>query len=317
MTLCTRLMTPSDGDEVAKLIFESLNAWNEKNRGFKLVSGTWEILRIFPRVYEALDPNCCVLVIETESRRIAGACFFHPRPTHTALGILAVHPDFYGNGIGSMLVKYVTDFTDQRRQPLRLVSGATNVDSFSLYSKHGFVPECFYQDVAVPVHQSFPVGAPAGTMIRDAVPEDVPAMTALETRISGLDREKDYRFFLQNADGIWNSSVMCQNGEVVGFMVSVCDPGSNMLGPGIAQTEEQAAALVRYELNKYQGHRPVVLIPSRAQRLRRALYDIGGKNCDLHISQVRLPDDADTKVTDYRFCNTSGIIFPTFMPESG
>ncbi|MDR0870949.1 MAG: GNAT family N-acetyltransferase [Planctomycetaceae bacterium] len=317
MSFSTRLMLPSDGDEVAELIFNSLNVWHEKNRGFKLVPGTWEILRIFPRVYEALDPNCCVTVVDTETNRIAGACFFHPRSTHTSLGILAVHPDFFGKRAGSMLVKYIADFTDRRNQPLRLVSGATNIDSFSLYSKFGFVPECFYQDVAVAMYHPVEVNAPDGTEIRDATPDDVPAIAALERRITGLDREKDYRFFLENTDKIWHTSVMTSSAGIIGVMASVCDPGSNMLGPGVAQTEEQAAALIRHELNAYHLHRPVVLIPSAAIKLRQALYDIGGKNCDLHISQVRQPGGKQAASGRPCFPPSSGLVFPTFMPESG
>ncbi|MDR0609768.1 MAG: hypothetical protein LBG58_06640 [Planctomycetaceae bacterium] len=52
-------------------------------------------------VYESLDPNCCVLVEEINSKRIAGSCFFHPRPRHVSLGILNTRPDFFGNGVAS------------------------------------------------------------------------------------------------------------------------------------------------------------------------------------------------------------------------
>jgi GNAT superfamily N-acetyltransferase len=308
MNFQTRLMLPADWDEVSQLIYQSLNVWYEKNRGFKLILGSWETMRVFPRVYESLDPNCCVLVEETNSRRIAGSCFFHPRSRHVSLGILNTHPDFFGYGVASKLLRYVTDLADKQGKPLRLVSGATNVDSFSLYNKAGFVPTCFYQDMILSVPAGgIPVDVPPGTVIRNATEADIPAMVALELELSGIEREQDYRFFLKNADGIWHVAVLIgSTGKLDGFLVSINDPGSNMLGPGVVRTEEQAAALIRFELNKHCGCSPVWLVPSRCRQLVEAMYVLGAKNCELHITQ--------TRGTEFP---QSGIVFPTFMPETG
>jgi len=308
LTFETRLMRLGDWNEVARLIHSSLNIWHEKNRGFRLVSGGWETMLIFPRVYEALDPGCCVLVEETSSKRIAGICFFHPRSTHVALGIMNTHPDFFGNGVASRMLKYIIDDADRRKLPVRLVSGATNVDSFSLYNKVGFVPTRFFQDMTVKVpEEGFDVAAPPGWTFRDATLDDIPAMVALEKELSHIEREKDYRFFLRNDGGIWHTSVLAgANGELGGFLVSVNDPGSNMLGPGVARDESLAAALVRGELNFHRGCSPVWLIPSCSRALVDAMYAIGAKNCELHITQV---------LGDYT--PETGIVFPTFMPETG
>lgn len=305
----TRLMESTDWDEVAQLIYKSLNVWHEKNRGQKLVSGPWETMRVFPRVYEALDPNGCVLIVEKSTERIAGSCFFHPRPRHVALGILNTHPDFFGHGVGSMLLRYVIDVAQKQGKPLRLVSGTTNLDSFSLYNRAGFVPTCLYQDMVVTVPETgFPVDAPEGLTIRDATQADIPEMVALELELSGIEREQDYRFALNNNDsGIWHTSVAIgPAGKIEGFLVSFYDPGSNMLGPGCVRTEEQGAALIRYELNQHQGCSPVLLVPCRRRKLIAAMYALGAKNCDLHASQV-LGEEYPQH----------GILFPTFMPETG
>jgi GNAT superfamily N-acetyltransferase len=308
LTFETRLMRVDDWNEVARLIHSSLNIWYEKNRGFRLVSGGWETMLVFPRVYEALDPGSCILVVETSSERIAGSCFFHPRSTHVALGIMNTHPDFFGNGVASRMLKYIIDDAARRKLPVRLVSGATNVDSFSLYNKAGFVPTRFFQDMIVKVPQEgFDVAAPPGWTFRDATADDVPAMVALEKELSHIEREKDYRFFLRNDGGIWHTSVIVNsNGDLGGFLVSVNDPGSNMLGPGVARDETLAAALVRGELNFHRGCSPVWLVPSCSRALVDAMYAIGAKNCELHITQV---------LGDYT--PETGIVFPTFMPETG
>jgi GNAT superfamily N-acetyltransferase len=301
-------MRVDDWNEVARLIHSSLNVWYERNRGFQLVKGGWETMLIFPRVYEALDPGCCILVEETTSKRIAGSCFFHPRSTHVALGIMNTHPDFFGHGVASQMLRYIIDEADRRQVPVRLVSGATNVDSFSLYNKAGFVPTRFFQDMTVKVPKSgFEVAAPPGWTFRDAVVEDIPQIVALEKELASIEREKDYHFFLRNNDGIWHMSVITgPNGELGGYLVSVADPGSNMLGPGLARDEALAAALVRGELNHHCGRSPVWLVPSTSRSLVDAMYAIGAKNCELHITQV---------LGDYT--PETGIVFPTFMPETG
>lgn len=304
----TRLMLASDWSEVAQLILVSLNVWYEKNRGCRLVNAGWETMLVFPRVYESLDPGCCVLVEETNSKRIAGSCFFHPRSTHVALGILNTHPDFFGKGVASRMVRYVIDEVAQRKLPVRLVSGATNVDSFSLYNRAGFMPTRFFQDMMVKVPQDgFDVAAPSDWTLREAIPDDIPQIVALERELSHIEREKDYRFFLRNDGNIWHMSVIVgASGQIGGFLASVNDPGSNMLGPGVARDEALAAALVRGELNHHRGHSPIVLIPSCSRSLVNAVYALGAKNCELHISQV---------FGDYT--PETGIVFPTFMPETG
>lgn len=308
LTFETRLMREDDWNEVALLIHSSLNIWYERNRGFKLVSGTWETMLIFPRVYEALDPNCCVLVEEKTTKRIAGACFFHPRSTHVALGIMNTHPDFFGYGVASKMLRYIINEADHRKVPVRLVSAATNVDSFSLYNRAGFVPTRFYQDMIVNVPENgFDIAAPPGWKFREATVDDIPQIVALERELAHIEREKDYHFYLRNEGNIWHMSVIVgPNGELGGCLASVNDPGSNMLGPGFARDEALAAALVRGELNFHRKCSPVWLIPSCARSLVKAMYAIGARNCELHITQV---------LGDYT--PESGIVFPTFMPETG
>jgi hypothetical protein len=218
------------------------------------------------------------------------------------------HPDFFGNGVASRMLRYIIDDAARRKVPVRLVSAATNVDSFSLYNKAGFVPTRFFQDMTVKVPEAgFDVALPPGWTLRDATTDDIPQIVALEKELSHIEREKDYHFFLRNDGSIWHASVLVSaEGQLGGFLVSVNDPGSNMLGPGLARNETLAAALVRGELNFHRGCSPVWLVPSCSRTLVDAMYAIGAKNCELHITQV---------LGDYT--PESGIVFPTFMPETG
>ena len=260
-----RLKESTDNAAVAALIRDSLNVWYREHMGVEECVASVEASSIFTRVYDALDPNCCVVAEDLETGRIAGSCFFHPRPTHVSLGIMNVSPDYFGQGIAAKLLAYIVDVAQRRNQTLRLVSSAMNLDSFSLYNRLGFVPRIFYQDMLLPSPaEGVEITVPEGTTLRDATRDDVPKIVELEMELLGVDRTKDYRFFVDNADGIWGVSVLEENatGASLGVMASVNDPGSKMIGPGAARNEAVANVLVRRELNRYRGEwSPVLLVP--------------------------------------------------------
>ena len=201
-----RRMEQNEWQEVADLIYESTNAWYMKNRGFKIFNGSRESTLLYCRVYETLDPGCTVIAVDRENGKIAGSCFIHPRPTHISLGIMNVHPDYFGCGISSKLLKYITDLGDTEGKIVRLVSSAMNLDSFSLYSKGGFKPVLFFQDMTLKVpDEGIACGiastVPQGVVIRDATQDDVPEVVALEKELYHIEREKDFRYFIENQIG--------------------------------------------------------------------------------------------------------------------
>ena len=148
---------------------------------------------------------------------------------------------------------------------------------------------------------------PGSDRVREGRLDDVPAMVALEMDISGVNREKDFRYFVQNEACIWHVSVFENDqGEIEGFLVSIAHPASRMLGPGVMRTEAQAAALIHTELNKHRGMQPVWLVPSQCSALVQQMYDWGARNCELHVAQIRGSWETPT-----------GVTMPTFMPETG
>src|SRR5665213_567122 len=127
-----RAMTRRDWSEVSDLIQVSINYWYQRGGGppkFNCPAGETEL---FCRVYEDLDPGCGVVAESTATGRLAGSCFFHPRPTHVSLGIMNVHPNYMGRHVASALLKHITDLADAQGKPMRLVSSAMNLDSFCL-----------------------------------------------------------------------------------------------------------------------------------------------------------------------------------------
>lgn len=126
-----RAMEAKDWSEVADLVYVSTNYWYEANRRMAIFSGGPDATRLFCEVYEALDPECCVVAEHPGTGRLMGSCFYHPRETHVSLGIMNVHPNYFGRGIARQLLDFILDFADGQKKPVRLVSSAMNLDSFS------------------------------------------------------------------------------------------------------------------------------------------------------------------------------------------
>ena len=309
MTLLSlRTMKQQDWSEVADLIYVSTNYWYRTNGKSAIFAGDPTCTELFCSVYEALDPGCCLVAENSATGRIAGSCFYHPRPTHVSLGIMNVHPNYFGMGVARQLLQAIVEIAESQNKPLRLVSSAMNLDSFSLYTRAGFVPRTVYQDMVLPLPENgLAANSPEARRVRPATFTDWEAITALEEELNHIRRDKDYRYFLSNEAGIWHTSVLeGEKGSIDGFLVSVAHPGSTMLGPGIARTETQALALLCTELNHHRGKQPVFLVPVACETLVRELYRLGAKNCELHFAQVR-----------GSWTSPIGVVMPSFIPETG
>jgi GNAT superfamily N-acetyltransferase len=301
-----RAMRSDEWDLVADLICHSTNRWYQAGNKPAIFPHGPSSCRLFCDVYEDLDPGCCVVAEDTASGRLVGSCFYHPRETHVSLGIMNAHPDAFGHGVAGKLLRYIIDFAERKRKPVRLVSSAMNLDSFSLYNRNGFVPRVLFQDMYVPSPARLPATVSGHECIREATAADVPAMVALEEELVHIRREKDYLYFVDNRRGIWHTSVYeGPQGQIEGFLVSVAHPGSNMLGPGVMRSELQAIPLILRELQYRAGATPVFLVPVECGALVQALYGWGARNCEIHFSQVR-----------GEFRPSCGVVMPTFMPET-
>ena len=180
-----RAMEPTDWNAVSQLIFESTNQWyTEHGMGPVFQNGPDSTI-LFCEVYESLDPGCCILAVEMDTSEIMGSCFFHPRETHVSLGIMNVAPRFFGKNVASQLLEYVVAYADKNSLPLRLVSSAMNLDSFSLYNRAGFVPRAIFQDMVLPVpNEGLGWAPPLRGSVRPAINEDVSEMVRLELELS-------------------------------------------------------------------------------------------------------------------------------------
>ena len=205
-------------------------------------------------------------------------------------------------------MEHVLRLADEQKKPVRLISSAMNLDSFSLYTRLGFVPRRAYQDMFIPPEKVLALPYfPLCRSVRDATPADVPAMFALERELAGIERENDLRYFVENKDRIWGASVFIESdGSLGGFLISVSHPASTMLGPGVMRTNESASMLILAELHRRAGQSPVFLVPVHHPNLIRWMYECGARNCEIHFAQVYGV-----------WTQPKGVVMPTFMPETG
>ncbi len=306
-----RSLRQSEHDAAARLIHRSLVHWYQSRLAQGARFGTsHEGFRLFPEVYEALDPGEAVAAFDRRSGELLGVCFVHPRLTHVAIGIVAVAPDAQSRGVARAMIRPALEAAQASGRPVRLVSSLLNLDSFSLYSRLGFVPQTIYQDLTVVVPPSGLAHAPPAEATRVTQVCDPGAATRLaefEFEWQGLRRDQDYAFFLANRVGDWRVwSCESSGGRLDGFLVASHHPACTMLGPGVARDEATAAALVWRALDAMRGLSPVFLVPSQAHALVQQCYQWGARNVELHVAQAR------GTVFPAR-----GIAFPTFLPESG
>lgn len=300
-----RTMKRSDWTEVGHLIHNATNTWYVNNGKAAVFGCTPEDVRFFCEVYESMDPDCC-LVAEVDGR-IAASCFYHPRPTHFSLGIMCVHPEFYGLGLAKKLLNKIIDLSSQAGKPLNLISSAMNLDSFSLYNKAGFVPTAVYQDMILPVpDEGLSFDDSSLKAVRPARFADIPQMVKLEKEIHGKDRGKDLQYIIANSPGIWNCHVYEEDGAISGFLCSVNHPSSKIIGPGVMNAPGACLDLIKSHLNYYKGTTPLIIAPCSQNNLVQELLKMGAKNVEMHFSQTLGGISGQA---------TNGIIIPTFMPE--
>lgn len=304
-----RPLNHGDRSEYADLVHSSFNAWYwKKGWGTDYFRCPPEDAAIFYDIYNDLAPGRSVAAVNTKTGRLMGACFYHPRERHVSLGIMSVHPSYFGRGIGRALVNHIIDFTDSGGfSSLRLVGSAINMDSFSLYNRAGFVPVKCYHDMVIQVPPNGVGSAPAEVkLVRDARIEDAAAMGDIEFEISGIRRLEDYLYATENRRGVFEVKVLEGERGLDGFMISIRHPALNMIGPGVSRIQDGACALVHSCLGRYRGEGVLCVIPMDCTSLVRQMYDWKARNVETHLFQVR----GEFKPFD-------GVSIPSFLPETG
>ncbi|MDH5758476.1 MAG: GNAT family N-acetyltransferase [Gemmatimonadota bacterium] len=304
-----RPLAPDDRAEYADMLHASFNHWySRKGWPGDYFRCDPHDTGIFLDVYEDLTPGCNVAAYHARTGRLAGSCFYHPRPKHISFGIMSVHPNYFGKGIGKAMTMHIAGLAEEADKPLRLVGSAFNIDSFSLYNSSGFVPRESYNDMVITVptdHSGFKV--PGIDHVRPATEADVDAMAVVEEAVSGITRHLDYGYAIRNDREMFDVLVYENDqGGLDGFLISVKHPALNMMGPAVARNEAVMAALLARGAEFYRGSAALVVIPMQKRALVELMYSWKAVNVETHLFQVR-----------GEFYGFDGVNLPSFLPETG
>lgn len=304
------LQTPDIGEH-ADLLYSSFNAWYWKHGWGKNYFGcTPQETSIFYDIYNDLTPGRSVAAFDKTTERMMGSCFYHPREHHVSLGIMSVHPNYSKEGVGRELVSHILDYTKENGYTsCRLVSSAMNMDSFSLYNKAGFIPRMVYQDmlINVPDRGLQDTSTKGIERIRKATLDDIGKMGDLEMQVSGIRREMDYRYAINNPRGVLHA-IVYENDQkgIDGFMISVKHSALNMLGPCVARDEDIAIALINKEIARFDGTWVLFSIPMEKRQMVEQMYKWNAINVETHLKEVW-----------GEFYGFKGVSMPSFLPETG
>jgi predicted N-acetyltransferase YhbS len=170
----------------------------------------------------------CYSVAALADGKIAGSNFLSAADEVGAVGPISVDPDLQGSGLGRALMKDVLrQARDTGVEQVRLMQDAFNMTSLSLYASLGF-------DTRAPAALLTPAALhDAGC--RPLTPEDLDAVEELSRRIYRVNRRNEVAHHIA---GPSRQFVRERRGHVVGYIVS------GMTGHGVAETEEDMAALI-------------------------------------------------------------------------
>ena len=141
------------------------------------------------RGYARLEPNECFTALQ--DGQIVGSGFIHLRGDTAGIGPITVDPRAQARGAGRALMQAVME-AGGGCPSLRLVQDAFNVVSFPLYSALGFAVR---GTIAALVGHNIRGDVSEDVEIREWRAEDIEHVAALDTRLTGIEREQDLRFF--------------------------------------------------------------------------------------------------------------------------
>ncbi|MDH5464798.1 MAG: hypothetical protein OEW60_04155, partial [Thiovulaceae bacterium] len=166
-----------------------------------------------------------------------------------------------------------------------------------------------YHDMVINVPQNgFEVENVKGEEhIREATLDDIQAMGDLEMEISGIRREIDYRYAIENPRDVLHAIVYVNDQNIIeGFMISVKHAALNMLGPCVARDEDIAIGLIKKEIDRFKGTWVLFSIPMEKRKMVEQMYAWNAINVETHLKEVW----GD-------FHGFKGVSMPSFLPETG
>lgn len=249
---------PQHVSELGRICFEAFRSIQDRHA--------------FPRDFPTVEVATKVIGMLVDSKDFYGvAALIDGRPVGSnflslidsvaGVGPITVDPACQTRGIGRGLMKDVIDYAHgNNMQQVRLLQDSFNMTSLSLYSSLGFdVKETVVLMEAAP-------SAKPDKGVRPITEADLPTIEELSRRIYKVSRCNEVAFTHQNGFPIFLRE---RQGRVTGYLM----PG--LFGHGVAETEEDAIALIGESARSLQPGSSLFFCPLREPDLYRKALGAG------------------------------------------
>jgi ribosomal protein S18 acetylase RimI-like enzyme len=253
LPITIRSMSPDDIDVVAPVITRAFDVVNARY-GYPSEFPEPCVSVLMSRYYLSQDPKGCI--VAEQDGNICGSVFSRRRGDRVSIGPVTVDPGSQAIGVGRRMMQAIFDLHPDAAS-FRLSQAAFNKESFSLYSKTGFVAaEQLLRLDRPPAPVASEDDEPH---VRVVAAESAPLVAELDRRLTGAERERE----LPTLFGMGRVYVHGDDSDIQGYLATMPTPGPTFLGPAVAHSEAQLAALVRAALRDIGPHASALHLPAR------------------------------------------------------
>jgi GNAT superfamily N-acetyltransferase len=260
MTFEIRRMTREDIPEVGRIGVEAFNDLMARHNRPPLYPDP-QVGPLAATAYVSIDAEQSF--VATEDGHIVGSIFYRRRGETVSVGPATVAPAAQGRGVGTKLFQYVIDREPQARS-MRIMQDSLNLPSFELLVRIGYM---LGEEVAMfTLPGGFREERESDPAVRMARVEDMADILAMDRRLFGSDRRRDFDFLRR-----FGKILTLHSGRALqGYLAQMATPGRTMLGPGGADSSEALARLIHHAVGETLGELSLFL-PARSENVKPLL----------------------------------------------
>jgi GNAT superfamily N-acetyltransferase len=264
MNLEIRRMSRDDIPEVGRIGVDAFNDLMARHNRPPLYPDP-QVGPLAATAYLSIDPERSLVAVDEGT--VVGSIFYRRRGETVSVGPATVAPAAQGRGIGTSLFRFVIE-REPTATSMRIMQDSLNLASFELLVRIGY---SLGEEVAMfTLPAGFREERDTDTAVRLARAEDLADILALDRRLFGSDRRRDFDFLRR-----FGKILTLHAGRTLeGYLAQMPTPGRTMLGPGGAGSPEALLRLVLHAVGETLGELSLIL-PARGADAVRPLLDTG------------------------------------------
>ena len=264
MTFEIRRMTREDIPEVGHIGVEAFNELMARHNRPPLYPDP-QVGPLAATAYFSIDAERSL--VATEESRIVGSIFYRRRGDTVSVGPATVAPAAQGRGVGTKLFQTVIE-REPSAPSMRIMQDSLNLASFELLVRIGY---SLGEEVAMfTLPAGFREEHEQDAAVRIARSEDLSDILAMDKRLFGSDRRRDFEFLRR-----FGKILTIHSGRTLeGYLAQMPTPGRTMLGPGGADSADALRRLILHALGETLGELSL-LVPARRYDNVKPLLESG------------------------------------------